>query len=272
MTQIEIKNKWYKIPTEWNELTAEQLLQVMETIYLKQYPPAKMLLKLLKILAGITYRKWLSLNAGDVEEYIYLTGFLLQPEIGLTKQLIPVYEDLYGPSDEIENIKAGELVFANHYHDKWWADKNDIDALDDLVAVLYRGRRTVDSSGNAYDFVTDPDGDKRELYNENVSAWHADNIIRTWPMAVKLVIATWYAGCRQFLNAENPDVFGGPGEPAKYGLISILRTIAEKGTYGTFEEVIKMPVTMMMIELNETVEEGKRIEQQLNANNAGQAK
>ncbi len=61
---------------------------------------------------------------------------------------------------------------------------------------------------------------------------------------------------------QNPDIFsGGINEAAKYGLISVMRVIAEGGIHGTFEQVQKMYVKMWMVELNEKYEESKRATQ-----------
>lgn len=257
MTIITINKKDFAIPTEWNELSPEQLLMVMDTIYLKQYEPVKMLLKLLKVLLNVGYFRWLKIKADDLNEFLYLTGFLVQGNLNFYKQLIPVYDGYHGPADEIGNMEGGEFVFSEHYHELWWNDKNNLQALDDFVAVIYRPVK------KGYDLKKDPDGDPRVPFNENVCSYLAKTVIWKWPMPVKLAIATWYAGCRQKMVNDNRDVFGGNGEAAKYGLISILRAIAEKGTYGTFEKVERMKLSLMMIEMNETVEEGKRLEEQM---------
>lgn len=253
MTIIEIKKKFYYIPTEWNELTAEQLLQVVETVELKDYDSVQVLLKIFKILTDITYKRWFGLKAEDVEEYVYLVNFIFKSN-GLTRQLIPVYENLYGPSDEIGNMLMNEFVFSEHYYMAWQEKKDDIALLDNLVAVLYRPAK------KDYDFEMNPDGDSRLLFNENVCAYYAQHIVSKWPMKVKLAIATWYGGCRQKIVDDNPDVFGGAGEAAKYGLISIIRSIAKEGVHGDFDSVEKKAVNMIMIELNEVVEEGKKLE------------
>ena len=83
-------------------------------------------------------------------------------------------------------------------------------------------------------------------------------------MNVKLAIFHWYQACRQKMISENPDVFtGGSGEVAKYGLLSVMRTIAESGIHGDFDKVQKMYVKMWMMELNEKIDEAKKIEKSL---------
>ncbi len=254
MTIVEIKKKFYSIPTTWNELTPEQLLQVFDTLYSKKYDSAQIVVKLLKILTGLSYRQWLKLKPEDVKEYLYLVSFLFEAKTNFTKQIIPVYEGLYGPCDEIANLLGGELVLTDHYYLEWEKDRENVALIDQLVAILYRPAK------RNYDFELNPDGDCREPFNENISAWNADNRIKHWPINVKLAIATWYSGCRQRIVDDNDDVFSGSGEQTKYGMLSILRNIAKEGTHGSFSDVEKMPVGLIMIELNETMEEGKAVE------------
>jgi hypothetical protein len=48
---------------------------------------------------------------------------------------------------------------------------------------------------------------------------------------------------------------------AKYGLINVMRTIAESGIHGDFDKVQKMYVKMWMMELNEKIDEAKKVEE-----------
>lgn len=257
MTIIEIRKKFYNVPTQWNELTAEQLLAVMMAFENKKYTEDKRVLKLLKVLLDVSYFTWLRWKAEDIEEFIYLVGFLYQGNTGLTKQLITAYDSLYGPADNIGNVSMGEFTFAEHYFMGWQENRDDEELLNRLVAVLYRPCK------RKYDFKKNAEGDCRIPFNENVSAYYSDAVVSGWSKHVKMAIATWYAGCRQQLVDDNPDVFGGNGEAGKYGLISIMRSIAKDGVHGDFESVEKKSVHLMMIELNEVVEEGKRMEAEL---------
>ncbi len=257
MTTIEIKKKTYQVPATWNELSAAQLLNIFIALNNPNYKPEEQLLKLFKVVVGISSFTWAGLKVEDYEEYIYLTGFLFDKKINFTKQLLPVYENMYGPADDLENLLGSELVLTDHYYQQWEADRQNMDHLNHLVAVLYRPAKP------KYDFALNPDGDCRVAFNENVTAWAADNIIASWPLHVKQAIAYWYAGCRQQIVDQYPDVFGGSGEPARYGMLSILRSIAKTGTHGTLEQVEKLPIGLIMIELDETVDEGKKMEEQM---------
>lgn len=256
MVLIELKNKERLVVQAWDEMRRWQLLEVVDTIFLKKYDPAQMVLKLLKSLAGLSWWQFLRLKAEDLEEFLYLSMFVFQEKISFTKQLIPVYKKFYGPGDEAGNITGEELVFCEYYHELWWKNKDDVQALNNFISIIYRPKK------KGYDENLNADGDARIPFNKYLCEWNASRKIKRWPRKVKFAIGLWYAGCRQAMVDNNPEVFGGDGEPPKYGLISILRAIAEKGTYGTFEKVEKMSAEMIMIELNERIAEAKRMEEE----------
>ena len=194
-------------------------------------------------------------------DYLYLTHFLIN-ENNLTKQLLPVYKGFYGPDDDFNNITGEEFIFSEDFYFKSFkkAGVNEPrvmqeDMLNNLVAVLYRAKK------KGYDTAINKDGDARETFNQYKCSYIAENYISRWPMNMKLAVFTWYETCRQNMIESNPEIFGGgSGEPAKYGLLSVMRVIAEGGIHGTFENVQKMYVKMWMIELNEKAEESKRAE------------
>src|SRR5690606_28703508 len=138
MKVIQLGKEYINVPTEWNELTAEQLIEVMETVYLRQYEPLVMLMKLMKIIFSLSYRKFFKMKVEDQEEYLYLVQFLLDDPVLLTKQIIPEYKNLYGPSDEIGNMTMAEFTFSEHYYMEWQENRKDEALLNNLVAVLYR--------------------------------------------------------------------------------------------------------------------------------------
>jgi len=55
LTRISINKKFYDVPTEWNELSQKQLLQIMDCLFLRQYSGEQCLLSLLKILCNMTW-------------------------------------------------------------------------------------------------------------------------------------------------------------------------------------------------------------------------
>jgi hypothetical protein len=254
MKLIQLCGKDYQIPETWNELTSDQLVEIMEVSYVKKYDPLVLLLRLFKIMAGIKISKWKKIPAEQIDELLYLVSFLFEENTGFTKQLIPCYEGLQGPSDGITNMLMGEFTFSEHYYMKWQEEKTSDELLNHFVGIIYRPAK------KRYDFNLNPDGDCREKFNENICAWRSENIISKWPKNIKLAIASWYGGCRQKLVDDNPEVFGGSGEPAKYGLIEVMMNIAKEGTHGDFESVENKSVHLMLIHLNINIEDGKKQE------------
>lgn len=261
MKIIELNKKLYSIPTEWNELSQKQLLEVMDCLFMQQYTAEQGQLKLLKILTGMSFFDFFRTRAMDMDDYLYLTEFLLKDQKGLTKQLILEYDGLFGPSDELGNLVMQELVFSDSYFQQWSEHKEDLVMLDKLVAVLYRPAK------EGYEFDKDPDGDAREEYNQNLCNWRALHQVKNWPLNVKLAIAAWYDACRWKIVDDNEEVFGGSssGEMAQYGLISVIRRVAQGGVLGDFNSVEKKYVSLVMIELNESIADAKAQEKAMKA-------
>lgn len=246
MTIIELNKRFYTIPTSWNELSRRQLLQVMKVFY-STIDAQAALLRLLKILTGMSWFRFFRCSAAELEEFIYLTGFLLK-ENELSHQLIPVYRKYHGPAGDFNNLVMAEFVFTQDYYLRFCdSKKEDMEALDHLVACLYRpGKKN-------YDIKKNKDGDPRVEFNENICDHNSRKHIRRWPAHVKYAIFHWYDGCHARIMANLPQQ--SDGEPAKYGLLSVMRSIAEKGVHGDMEKVSKMYVKMWLMELHEMAEE-----------------
>lgn len=257
MTIIEINKKYYPIPTAWNELSQVQLLEVMSCLFIRKYITGEqVLLKLLKILAGMNWWQFYRANPAEMEEYFYLTEFLLKEKTELTKQLIPKYEGLYGPDDDFNNLIMQELAISDSLFMQWNENKENSLLLNEFCALLYRpGKRN-------YDYDRNPDGDPREEFNQNISAWNAKHIVNKWPMSVKLAIAYWYDACRWKLVNDNDEVFGGSntGEVSQYGLVTVMLSVAETGALGDFSRVEKHYVQTVLMQINESIRKAKEQE------------
>lgn len=274
MKLVEINRKFYNVPETWNELSKEQLLQLMQLFYSTKYYTEQAQLKLLKIITGMSWWEFfrapvttcerrvfnpfqfrfpLSIyyflarrTCYGMDEYLYLTNFFVLDN-KLTKNLIPRYKEFYGPADECSNLRMSEFVFSEHYYMQWSEQREDEKLLDNLVAVLYRVKK------RNYNVTTNEDGDPRIAFNENLCEYYATSQVSAWPMEVKLAIAQFYEACRMKLAEDNDEVFGGGGEPAKHGLISIMIAVAESHAFGPFKEVEQLHVNMVMIQLKEQI-------------------
>jgi hypothetical protein len=261
MKLIELNKKFIKVPESWNELTAKQLVAVMNYLFIRNDPDNARTLHLQRILLGLSENQYRKLPADEVDEFLYLVEFLFQEKIELTKNILPEYADknlegeldvFYGPADECMNLTAVELAFAESHMMQWFAEKSE-EELDKLVSILYRpGKKDYDAERN-------PDGDLREAFNENISYYNAKKYIRLWPKSAKLAILFWFRGCWQKWVDDNDKVFNGSGDPALHGMISVLRNVAKDGIYGDIDKVNKMVVPNLLIELSEVIAEAEKI-------------
>jgi hypothetical protein len=254
MIKVFIHKKYRSVPTTWNELTGKQLVQVIEVFDMdEELMPAR--LKLLKILSGLSWWQWVFADADELNDSLHLVDFLIK-ENALTKNVLPIYKGFAGPSDNFENLLMEEYVYSEAFFEKYAAEPSNVEALDDLIAILYRPRK------KGYDTALNSKGDVRLPFNEFECRHYAQQEVAFWPLKVKRSILHWYEGCRGQLAADYPDVFSGSGEgdPAKYGMVSVMRNVAEKGIHGNFKDVEKLPVRMVMLELDEMMTEAKNIE------------
>ncbi|MFL5788636.1 MAG: hypothetical protein ACJ748_11330 [Flavisolibacter sp.] len=264
MKLITINNKTIHVPENWNELTAKQLQAVMNILFIQKYSPELMVVHLMRLLFGMDINEFKKLAPEDIEEYLDLVVFLLQGPLNLTKNIIPKYQYkgswgigkiFYGPEDECMNLIMDELVFSESYFMSWFDNKEDLHLLNELVAVLYRPAK------RKYNLKRNPEGDVREPFNQYNCSFHAKRYIQMWPLPIKLGIAYWFRGCWQKWMNDNPNVFKGDGDPAQYGMISVMRNVAKDGVYGDIEKVGKTYVNQILMELNEVVAEADKIKQ-----------
>lgn len=276
---VEFGKKIYNVPTQWNELNAQQLVDVMQVFYQADVPDGKKI-KLFKILSGISTWRLFFTNAETLQDCMYLVNFLFE-ENKLTVQLLPRFDGFYGPASSegkdgfTTNLRAGEFAFAEYYfkqyHEQSRINEETGKAIDEeaavknlnsLCAVLYRVPK------KKYDFAKNPDGDVRIPFNENMVDYYSAYTGK-WPINICRVIAHWYHGVHNKLVADFPAVFSGGGDPAKYGLWSIMSSIAEKGNHGTMRQVKQMLVQELLMELDDSMDKARKYEAHLKSNTNG---
>jgi len=273
MKLILLNKRYYEFPENWNELTRERLLNLVETMFLKGYTAEQMLLQLIKVLAALTNHQFLRCKPAELEEYFYLLKPYLAEDIEFTKNLVPQFnfkktggadQTFWGPDDECTNLRMKEFTFLEDLYVRWCDSKReDEDLLNDLVAILYR------PAPDGYDTARNPDGDRREPFNDNVCAFNAKKYIANWPLNIKLAMAFWYGGCRVRIVQNYPDLFNNEGntsDAGRYGLLSVMLNVAEGGVFGPFEQVEDQYVNLVMIQLTEMMDKAKRLEREAKEN------
>lgn len=257
MIKTFIHNKWRSVPDKWNDLTVKQLVQVL-SVFGNTDDVVQAKLKLLKIITGLNWWQWVNASADELNDRLHLVDFLIK-ENTLTRNLLPSYRGFAGPADDFENLVMSEFVYTEAFFQQKADNYADVEALDNLISILYRKKK------KGYDSDRNQDGDIREPFNEFVCKHYAKDEVCFWPLKVKECIFFWYEGCRSKLAADFPEVFaGGEGDPAKYGLVSIMRNVAEKGVHGKFEDVERKPVRLIMLELDEMMTEAKNLKDSMN--------
>ena len=108
MNFIELKNRFYAIPSRWDELSGKQLIAIMKV--LRDAPDeiaGKMML--LRILTGMPWYKWMFQKVINLEDELYNVDFLLSSYP--VKQVLKKYKGLYGPESNFDNLRIGEFAF-----------------------------------------------------------------------------------------------------------------------------------------------------------------
>ncbi len=263
MTIVEIGNKLYPVPQKWEELSFQQLADVLPVLYSdKELDQGR--LQILKVITGITWFRLKVAGAADYQDKLYLVDWMLQ-ENTLTKNLLPLYRNrwgygpnYYGPADDFNNLLISEFIFTEqYYHQYRYEDATpsaNVDALNKLVAVLYRPGK------KGYDRHRNPDGDIREPFNDNLIPYQS-RLVAAWPFEFKQAIGFWYEGCRNQLLKDFPKVFGGSGGgESVYGLWDILFNIAEKNVMGDMHMVEGQLLKTVLMVITKTIHDAEQLE------------
>lgn len=249
------KNKKVVVAENWNELTTKQFLQIVKLLHVGISDEIEALEKALFILSKKVLLKFFFIPA-DMRVRMHEHVEWIFEQKGITKQFIPCYKNFYGPADDFDNLRMKEFHAAEMAFYILQQEQN-IDALNELIAVLYRpGKKNYDTKRNI-------DDDIRIAYNHNETAFIKRKIKR-WPLNIKRAILMWYHGCRQNLEETYKPVFednkAGSSKDYYDGMYGMMRGIAEKKTYGDFNEVGELYVHLAFKEINETKLEERELQ------------
>ncbi len=256
-----------QVPEQWGELTAEQFAEAA-CLLCTETEPATLAVKLMAHLLHLPNGVLRSMN----EEVVYaqlipLAEFALKP-YDITDVSFPFFtvdgEKFYAPANGCANLRASEFNFAEealmgYYDNKAEQPAEAIKHLYHLMAVLYR------PAVNGYDFKRNPDGDCREAFNGNLTPHYA-TVLQSLPVKYAYATLLWYMACRNAWQKNYPEVFpenkNEPAEPLPIpGYYMLMRSIAEKGTYGNFEQVEQMYVINMFNEVVCAITENERLKE-----------
>lgn len=259
MRIIEIKNRLYTTPERWDELTGKQLVKVIDIINAVNIPAATKLGQLFQVVTGISeWALWWA-GAKEWEDKIHVCQFLFEDN-DLTKNLLPEYNNRFGPAADFNNLLMSEFVFSEQFFSAWINEdlsrEDRSAALNKLVATLYRPKK------KGYDLSKNIDGDPRVRFNDNVIKYDA-MIVSTWDRKITEAIGFWYHGCRNSLIRQFPQVFsGGDGGSSTYGLWDVIHDVAEQCTLGDFEKVENTLLKTVLMSVTRSIDKADAIESQ----------
>jgi hypothetical protein len=260
MQDIHYNNKIYVIPDNWNELSGKQLIKVAGYLNGKNNNPELVELKILKALMCVSAFKFGYLSNDLKARLLPYIQWIVEDANTLTENTLYCYrknifsKKLYAPEKEFNNLRMVEFHYTEVAY-KFLRETDDIDYLNELVAILYRQGKT------NYDFNRNVDGDVREAFNDAVIEQNK-KIVSKWPLAVKQAILLWYDGCRQLLIEDYPLVYSGKKSTENYyaGLYNMIRSVAGE-KYGTMDKVEQLTVHTAHLELTCIIEDAQRLEE-----------
>lgn len=250
------------LPESFHECSGKQFIKLSELLF-DGGEKIKCEVKALKILSNLSSVRFALMKAEVISRAIEHVKWVFE-EKQITKQLIPKYKGYYGPASDFDNLRMKEFHMTEMLYRELVSGKDDGEALDQLVAVLYRLPK------KWYKKKLDPDGDIRIKFNHNEIPFYAKKISR-WPLNVKQAIFLWYDGCRQQLIDQNPMVFKEPSLSSfesrfDTGLYGVIRSLAGE-KLGPVEKIENMYVHTAMLEIGLIKEEEKFIDQKTKAPN-----
>lgn len=240
------KNKTIVIPSSWNELSKRQFIKLVQLLHSGMQADEWLLDKALKILCRKKLYSFLRIPP-DIRSRCYDHMEWIAGDEKPTEQLIPVYKNYYGPASGLENITLEEFHFAEIAYHRL-VNEQEESAMNELIAILYRP---------ALSKKKNIQGDMRQPF-EFYAVQDRIRHIKKWSLQVRRCIIIWYDGCRKDLEACYPEVFTGEKASSKDyfdGMYNMIRSIAEKKTYGDFQKVEKMNIHLALRELTESKKE-----------------
>lgn len=257
-----------QVATEWNDLTAEQLVAIADVLHTATDVDLARL-NLLKILLSIPWYRFLALGGQEIACLEHLAGFIMAGNT-LTRNLLPrlrphwfgytaFQSSLYGPADGLANIRFNEFVAAESYFMDYQATGSEA-SLNGLIAVLYRPiRDDYDPDSPSYN------GDIRQNFNDNLVEKRI-RVIGCLPLRVRLAILHWYVGCRLDLVQGYENVFSGDGENAKarQPWLTMIRHVPSD-KFGRIEQIEAELVHNVLFHLDEMMDEAKQQQAEMEA-------
>lgn len=222
MITFQVDNIEQSIPSEWNELSKQELKFIAARFHLLALEPKderekyqQFIFKFRLVAMMLRIKFWqlqlqvkmAKVNKEQMLLLADLANFIFPlKDIELTKNLLPKIRNrgvwIYGPNQLLSNISLEEFAFADKYFLNFMKAASAEDkenALTKLVACLYRNKKFYISNENFK-------GDNRINFN----SYLIDNLTvkyKSISLVEKLCVLMFYWGCRNELVKLYPNVF-----------------------------------------------------------------
>ena len=254
MNQVEIDGKTYFMPSDWNELTRQQVLFISR---LFQEQLTMMDFKLRVLLEFLSLKQKVIKRIHHDDAYFLCESFdFLFKEVSLTKNLLPVLRTgrrkYFGPADAMMNCTFGEFTMANSLLDSF-SKTREQKYLDEMVAVFYRPRKWFWFIRKAYSDNQDP---RKKFVNRSLK--RRCQSIASLDYEVKYSIFLFFSGVLNSLPLLYPYVYeqqGGTGSEDN-GWASLIISLADGKTDDTsLETIMNSNLYNVFIGLNKKAKE-----------------
>lgn len=265
--------KAVEIPECYDELTTKQFKYLLRKFWVIMYDDRIDTVDIQRDFADYLLGRRKFINQYRRQDYLLLVSEVantlswifdtanneVQLRFDTTSNLLPTLGKYTGPQSHGVDLRFGEFRTASDIMMQY-KDDDDTDILDALVGVLYR---KPNKRINKPDF----DGNFREPFNKYHISQYADRVHHL-PDVYKYGVYLWFANFCQFLISGEFNIEGrwvcfapifGSSEAAKsdekqpeddkLGMLSILFTLADAGTFGNVEQTDNAPLLDVMCKL-----------------------
>lgn len=248
MQTFRLDGRPHQVPGGWGELTSAQFFAAAP--YLSQDTVAARHQVLRDWCPRLRDKDVRKLTAEQLWDVLTLVGWAWHTELetqgvtefthrGRTYQL---------PEPQLRDAVAIEYAMATvFFHSFAHPQRPQLAALDQLVATLCRPLRP---DLAALQETPEWDGQRREKYNGKLAEARAKELADA-PLGVKIVVLHHFLSAQRFIHRAYKDLFKkletaphtGPGKPPPprhsdgTELLELLADLAERGLYGTYEQV-----------------------------------
>ena len=260
MVEVQFDDKVFQMPECWQECSMEQI-KVLATF--TQVPKdavgrAEQEFIVEKLLGcGAEFWEELTLEIQQWHQLLKITGFVTDSRIEHFPFAIKHKDiELFVFQEGFADTDAVDLAWANMQYLAFVNPENpNLEALDELIATLCRPKR---KDLKAFKESKDWDGDVREPYNGQRVKARAKQL-KDLSFGLKIAILQYFEAQNRVFLEHYSQMLGNDGREPRYdngmGWVTMLMSVAEKGTFGNFESVCFQNVHLIWAKcLDETLE------------------